>query len=117
MELKEYVSLPENPTYDEYLDAVVEKIGLENLKPCLPVPLEELKDAYTNDIHFRNIPLRQWDRACGYRETISQPPRYYRVASPFQTLLETTFSKSISVGGAVAILKHAARRLVERNLT
>lgn len=115
MELKEYVSLPKNPTYDEYLDAVVEKIGLENLKPCLPVSLDELKEAYAKDIHFNNIPLRKWDVACGYREIPSYPPRYYPVPSQFQTLLETTFSQSISVAGAISILKHAARQLVERD--
>ena len=119
MELKEYISLPENPTHEEYLDAVVEKIGLDNLKPCLPVSLTELKDAYTKDIHLNNIPLRQWDRACGYRETYSQPPRYYPVTSPFQTLLKETFSKPInlSVAGAVSILKHAAKRLIEKDQT
>lgn len=117
MELKEYVSLPENPTYNEYLDAVVEKIGLENLKPGLPVSLDELKDAYAKDIHLNNIPLRQWDHACGYYEIHSQPPRYYCMASLFQILLKETFSKSInlSVGGAVPILKQAARRLIERD--
>lgn len=115
MKLKEYVSLPKNPTYDEYLDAVVEKIGLENLKPCLPVSLDELKEAYAKDIHFNNIPLQKWDVACGYMEILSYPPRYYPVPSQFQTLLETTFSQSISVAGAISILKHAARQLVERD--
>lgn len=106
MELKPYLNLKEHPDYEEYLDAVIAKIGLEKLKPCLPVELAKVREALKTDRNLNNIPLDLWDHACGFYTTGSG--RCIPIHSLFRSLIEQNFHQSISCAGSVAILKHAA---------
>lgn len=114
MPLKEKLNLPKDVDRKTYLDAIVNTIGLEHLKPLLPEDISTIREKYKEDEHLNNIPLRKWDSACGYTETHSQPPNYIpNWNHPFQKLIYEHFKQTISLGSAVSILKHAAKVLIE----
>lgn len=45
---------------------IIQALGFENVKMCIPFSDEELKKAYKEDEHFNNLPLRKWDLAAGF---------------------------------------------------
>lgn len=114
MELREKLNLPKDIDRDTYLNAVLDKLGLENLKPLLPADLDTIREKQKEDEHLNNIPLRKWDAACGYTETHTQPPQYLIDRNhPFQKLLYQNFKQTLCVGSSVCILKYAAKKLTE----
>lgn len=113
--LKEKLNLPKDTPNEVYMKAVIEKIGLDKLKKCLPEKLPVLCEAYKTDKNLNNIPLKKWDQACGYLVFNTQPPHYK--AQPwntFQRLLAENFQQTLPVSHSVSILKHAARMLIQQ---
>ena len=76
--------LPHNEKYE----AIVEELGYENVKKCLPFSIDVLTEAYEYDKHFNNLPFNKWDLAGGFISEITNCQQTYRqVNSPLAELL------------------------------
>lgn len=87
-------------TFREYMGRVVNKIGIERIKPYIPYDMETLTKAHKRDVHFNNLSLKTWDRAAECIHYVLQPNGI------------TTYSLS----ERVCILKETARLLCEREI-
>lgn len=45
---------------------IVEALGYEEVKKCIPFSIEEIRKAYKKDGALNSLPLRQWDMAAGF---------------------------------------------------
>ena len=103
--------------WDEYMSCIIEKLGLENIKPYIPFDLDYLKEKLKTDIHLNNTKMYMWDRAAGFDfhpnghynpdMTPQQAWRGWGIAHLYRQNGITTYSCS----DGVCILKTAARML------
>lgn len=58
----QFLDIPHNEKYE----MIVNSIGYDDVKKCIPFSLNTLKKAYAKDENFNNLPLREWDLAAGF---------------------------------------------------
>jgi hypothetical protein len=45
---------------------IVEKLGYQEVRDCIPLSAEEIREAYKKDRYFNNIRIDKWDRWAGF---------------------------------------------------
>lgn len=96
----------------EYMGRVINKLGIENIKPYIPYDIKVLKKHFDKgDVHFNNTNLDIWDKAGGF-EQISMR-KYQRTPSGLANLLRSNGINCWSPSDMVCILKETARILCE----
>ena len=87
-----------NPVeWREYMGRVVNKLGVDNIKPYIPYDLDTLITAYKGDVHFNNLDIEVWDKAAKY----------------IRHILHSKGITTYSLSDRVCILKETARILCE----
>jgi len=116
MNFNEALNIPDeirytNEGFKQKYSMIIEALGYEDVKQCVPFSIDELKKAYESDVHFNNLPLRKWDSAAGYT---GGPARCIRVGSRLTRLYwERCKVNTYSCSDGVCILKECARMWVE----
>lgn len=106
-------------TWNEYMSRVIGKLGLENIKPYIPFPLDLLKEKLKKDIHLNNTSMAMWDRAAGFSFYSKGFPNPHKTADEahigggITALYHRNGITTYSCSEGVCILKEAARRLIE----
>ena len=71
MNFNEALNIPKELEFQEggfrkKYQIIIQALGFENVKQCIPFSEEELKKAYKTDEHFNNLSMRNWDLAAGF---------------------------------------------------
>lgn len=118
MTFKEALCIPSdlNSSREEYRDEykmIIEALGYEEVKRCIPFTIEKLKEAYKEDDFFNNLPLKKWDKAAGY-DTGWHGEMVNFVGSELTKLYREKLRVDIfSCAEGVCILKNCAKMWVE----
>lgn len=106
MNFKEAFNLNDNMSYEEKYTLIVNGLGYDTVKSCVPFSREIIIEALHTDENLNNLPLRTWDNATGYRVINSS------TVCPTNTkLVNLCRSKGItsySLADLVCILKRCA---------
>ena len=101
----------------EYMVRVVNKLGINNIKPYIPYSMYILKKLFSEgDVHFNNTNLERWDEAGGFRQIYNcrtKTIEFLRMSSGLTCLLHRNGITCYSPSETVCILKEAARILCE----
>lgn len=117
MTLNEFtgINYPHESAHDEFYNAVIDKLGYENVKACVPFPVETLEKWYAKDKNL-NFKMKVWDTASGFMffyNRRTQTEDVIRTWSPLTNLLERNGITYYSNSENVSILKRCACRMVE----
>lgn len=88
----------------DYWKKIVNMIGYEEVKQCIPFSLEELKKS--KDEHFNDLSICKWNRAAGY---ITNGANCIRIESRLTDLYRKIGVNCYSCSEGVCILKECAR--------
>jgi hypothetical protein len=97
------------PHHEKYR-FLINLLGYENVKECIPYSIERIKEALKTDEHMNNLPLSKWDRAAGFRTSAG---KCVLIGSPLVTLYRQHGINGFSVCNGVCILKECARMWAE----
>ena len=105
----------DNDTYDAYYKNVVNTLGFDQVRACIPFSDDDLRNAYAEDKSFntQSTPIKKWDEAAGFTEKRNGDITIY--SSSLQALLRKAGVKNVVPAQLVCILKAAARMAVERS--
>ena len=97
-------------------ESIVCELGFEEVHKLLPASDEELIEAYKEDEHLNNIPLKKWDRAAGW--TVIQTANEEKIYPHWNDQLPRLFReklglKALSLSTCVSTLKACARMVAE----
>lgn len=70
-----------------YMRRVIDKLGLDNIKPYIPYEIDYLKEKLKEDVHLNNTQLQRWDEAGGF--CLHHGEAYY-TASGLQSFSDVT---------------------------
>lgn len=97
--------------HEKYYRLIIEALGYEDVKKCIPFSVGELKKAYRTDKVFNNLPIRNWDYAAGF---IVRGSRCDYIGSSLTRLYkEKCKVDTFSCTTGVCILKECAKMVVE----
>lgn len=104
----QFLDIPNNERYK----MIVNALGYEDVKECIPFTIEQLQIAYKTDVYFNNLPLIEWDFAAGF--ATGWRGKYNLVNSRLTYLYQTKCKVNVfSCAEGVCILKCCARMWVE----
>lgn len=113
MNFDKALNLPKEMEHKEKYRTIIQALGFENVKQCIPFSDEELVEAYKEDERFNNLPLREWDWAAGFN-TGRHGEISLRIGSRLTNLYwEKCKVNTYSCSTGVCILKECARMIVE----
>ena len=104
------VSISADAPHTEKLQFLVNYLGYEQVKKCIPFTIAQIKNALVKDKHLNNLPLEEWDRAAGL---ISVGGNVQRVPSMLVNLYRQHGITAYSQSEGVCILKECARMWAE----
>lgn len=118
MTFQEALKIPKeleaNERHREKYQLIVQALGYEDVKKCIPFTLKQLKKAYCTDTYFNNLPIRNWDYAAGF---IASGARCEFVGSSLTRLYKLRCNvDTFSLATGVCILKECARMWCEEEL-
>lgn len=108
----EYLDMPYEIKYTE----IVEALGYEFVKKCIPFSLKELQEAYETDENLNNLGIGTWDEAAGFSCNMSYRGgmgKYLRIGSPLTTRYRNIGVTQYSCADGVCILKQCAKMWIE----
>lgn len=94
-----------------YMRRVIDKLGLDNIKPYIPYEIDYLKEKLKEDVHLNNTQLQRWNEAGGF--CLHHGEAYY-TASGLSILFRRNRITLFSPSDCVCVLKEAARMLCMR---
>lgn len=101
-------------SHDEKWSRVVNALGYDAVKACIPFDYNEISEAIKDDKHLNNLDLRRWDSAGGfYFPSPGSKPQ--QISSALTKLLRKAGVTNFSPSDSVCILKCAARMWVQDN--
>lgn len=71
MTFVERFTISKDATHEEKYTTIVNGLGFENVKHCLPYTKQQLAAAHKTDKHLNNLPLKSWDRAAGFTPIVN----------------------------------------------
>ena len=101
--------------HETYWGMVVDHLGYEAVKACVPFDLETLKAKYKRDKAFNNTKMLTWDLASGFNVYVVDrwgAEEVEPIPSQLRTLLRKHGCNCYSNSDGVCILKRCARRMV-----
>ncbi len=102
-------------SHEEKYTRIVNALGYEKVKRCIPFTLKEIKKALPKDEHLNNLPIKKWDNASGiyipYGQTSSSAIQF--IETPFSKVYRDAGVTSYSQSDGVCILKQCARMWAE----
>lgn len=113
MNFKEALNLTKDMSHKDEQRTIINALGYENVKSCIPFSLEILKESYKEDRFFNTdeTPIKSWDLAAGFNRMGSN---YILVRSRLTDLYrEKCGVDTFSCSDGVSILKECARMWLE----
>ena len=114
MNFKEALNLPKDLDFEERYRTIINALGYEEVKSCIPFSFEELKRSYNRDKNFncpRITPMEAWDRAAGF---YINREKCILIGSPLTNLYYKKFKiNTFSCAEGVCILKECAKKWLE----
>lgn len=100
--------------HEEIFTAIVNAIGFEAVRSCLPFSKEELAVAIQCDKHLNQALPRSfdWNAAAGFKVITNSSQRYIYIGSKLTNLCNAIGINKISPADGICILKQCARMLV-----
>lgn len=98
--------------HKEKYQYIINLLGYDKVKNCLPFSLEEIKKALKTDKYLNNLPIKTWDNAGGWEQRGAD---MIRIGSRLQNLLLSRGINAYSPASCVCILKECARMYAEEN--
>lgn len=108
----EYLDMPYETKYTE----IVEALGYESVKKCIPFSLKSLQEAYETDENLNNLGIGTWDKAAGFSYNMSHRGgmgNYLCIGSPLITQYRNIGVTQYSCADGVCILKQCAKMWIE----
>ena len=104
--------------WEEYINRVVNKIGLNELKRFLPYDISYIREAYNKDKNLNNTKINDWNRASGFWKSVGEGQNlvYIDLHCGLKEYLPKIGINVFSVSECVCILKEAARMLCESDI-
>lgn len=109
MTFNEKLNLSRDLSHEEKYGRIIDALGFENVKKCLPFTEDEIRKAYAEDKHLNTLPLKKWSLAAGF-ETNGSDVKH--VGSPLTFLYSAIGVNAYSCSEGVCILKECARRSI-----
>lgn len=115
VDFKQALGLTDDMTHSQKFQAIVDALGYEQVKRCIPFSIAIIKIALAEDEHLNNLDLYKWDVASGF----TNPYRFSRgykniyTGSPLTRLYAKIGVTSFSNADGVCILKECARMWAE----
>ena len=98
----------------DYYQKVINFLGYNKVKECVPFNLEEIKEALPKDKHLNNLPMKKWDWASGFNVWTTKWEEIVRPTySPLRRVMKEKGINCYSNCEGVCILKECARMMVE----
>lgn len=95
--------------HQEQYQFLINFLGYEEVKQCIPYTLAEIKNALPKDKYLNNLPIRQWDLAAGFDV---QGSTCNLIGSRLTALYRKNGINAFSCSDGVCILKECARMWV-----
>ena len=112
MTLGELVSIDYlKSSWQDFYDAVIDALGYENVKRCVPFTTSQLREMYRRD-HNMNIHMNVWRAASGIAFN-NKTGRCHFVDSPLRDLMHEKGVTAWSQSEGVSILKRCAERMIK----
>ncbi len=103
-----------NMEHRAYYQKVINFLGYEQVKECVPYSVEEIRKALPKDKHLNNLPMKKWDWASGFNVWTSKWEQIVKpVDSPLRRVLRRKGINCYSNCDGVCILKECARMMAE----
>lgn len=103
--------------HHDYYQMVVNFLGYDKVKNCVPFTLTEIKEAFPKDEHLNNLPMRKWDWASGFNVWTTKYEEVVRPTnSPLRSVMKAKGINCYSNAEGVCILKECARMMIEEVL-
>lgn len=102
--------------WHDYMRRVIDKLGLDNIKPYIPYDIEYLKGKLGEDVNLNNTNMAEWDCAAGYVSyinRITKTEEYKCLQGGLGNLFVSKGITCFSPSEGVSVLKNAARILCE----
>lgn len=116
--MRQLIGFTDLEDFDVAYKAIVNEIGLDNLRPLLPITEEAVKTAYAEDKNLNNIPLSKWEKAAGFAVTynsLRDTEDVHMIAgAPLPALLKQHGIQGISCSQGICLLKTCAKMLAEK---
>lgn len=109
---KEFNNVEPEQQFNKKYRAIINILGYENVKRCIPFKLTEIKNMYDKDEHM-NFNMKKWDNASAIAGVTGQAPKPYYIHNELYYLLRNKGVKSWSQCEGVCILKECARMWLE----
>lgn len=107
---KEKFNIPDNATFEEECNIIIDGLGYNDVKQFIPVSKEEIQIALANgDEYLNTMPLTKWDIAAGYRPTKSGIAYVPIDAHNLRCYCLNKGVNIMSVSMLVSVLKQCAR--------
>ena len=101
-------------SHSEYYQRVINLLGYDKVKECVPFDLDTLVKAYEKDHAFNNLKLSTWDYAGGFHVYQTRyEEKVVPVNSRLRYLLKEAGINHYSCSEGVCILKECARMMVK----
>ena len=101
----------EEVPWHEYMQRIIEKLGIENIKPYIPYDMETIKEKLKSDTNLNNTRLQAWDEASGFWHRKGEPTF---AATGLSTLFRRNKITCFSPSECVCVLKETARLLCNK---
>lgn len=113
MTFNERLGMTRDISYKEKYRKIVEFLGFEEVRKCIPFTLEELKEAYEEDECLNNLLMEKFDLAAGFK---TKDCDVIFVGSRLTGLYKKAGVDTYSLVTGVCILKECAREWIEQEL-
>lgn len=104
----EYLDIP----HDERYESIVNAIGYEDVKQCIPYSLERLKKEFEKDKFMNGTSIEKWDMAAGF---ICKYGNAKYIGSRLTNLYRRIGVDTFSCSDGVCILKCCARMWIKES--
>ena len=104
----------------DYMHRIIDKLGLENIKPYIPYELWYLREKLKADVNLNNTELIMWDGAAGFVPVLNRTTRieeYKRLSHGLAYLFVCNGITCFSPSEGVCVLKEAARMLCMEDMS
>lgn len=104
--------------HHDFMRRVIDKLGLENIKPYIPYDIAYLQEKLKEDVYLNNTSLHEWDNAAGFQPTLNrrtQTMDYVYHCNGLSSLFVSNGITSFAPSEGVCVLKEAARMLCGYN--
>ena len=99
------VTMEADAPHKEKYQFLINFLGYEEVKKCIPYSLAEIKNALPKDEYLNNLPLYKWDKAAGF----SPDSSCKFIGSKLTLLYREKGLTGFSCSNGVSLLKECAR--------